>query len=259
MYCLAAFQLWSWVIERLYGLQSQKYFWPFTENVCWPLIYTMGQKPEPCKLGPPSEGLQWNPSGISVSQSNNSCSRQVMFHSCSFRYILVRCNNHENWPVSTWLHTGENLAKSESTKQAQRKWNKLEIRCFLFVRFKWELCFLANSQCGQVTIFAGIFFFPLFQLVQMQVHVLFHIYDNSCHPRPKDMLFPPSEKGLHLQSPEKVHTVGSIFYYLPLFTSHPDYLVEFDQDHIISLRPESGSFLSLSPFNARNFLKSETK
>lgn len=134
--------------------------WPFTENVCWPLIYTMGQKPELCKLGPPSEGLQWNPSGISVSQSNNSCSRQVMFHSCSFRYILVRCNNHENWPVSTWLHAGENPAKSESTKQAQRKWNKLEIRCFLFVRFKWELCFLANSQCGQVTIFAGIFFFP---------------------------------------------------------------------------------------------------
>lgn len=182
------------------------------------LIDTLGQKPEPCKLGSPSRGLQWNPSGIGGSQSNISCSPQLALHSCNSSYILVRYNNHENWPVSTWLHAGERQAKSESSKRAQRKWNKLELCCFLFVRFKWELCFLANSQCGQVTIFADIFFFLSFNLCQCE-SVLFHRFYDICRPRLKDMLFSPSEKGFPLQSLEKVHTIGWISYCLPPFTS----------------------------------------
>lgn len=148
--------------QRQHGPQSLKYCpsgpLPKIFAASW---IVQGSDVLTCKQGFLSKGLQWNSSRISVPRSSNSCSRQFMLHSRSFKYISARYNNHENWPVSTWLHAGENPAKFESTKWAQRKWNKLEICCFLFVRFKWELCFLANSQCGQVTIFADIIFSSL--------------------------------------------------------------------------------------------------
>ena len=152
------------IYNRLYGPQSLKYFprGPLQATfadpwfIPWVRAWTL-------QTGSPIEGsaVRRKASRIRVSPSNNSCSRQFTLQSCSFKYILVRYNKHETWPVSTWLHAGENPAKSESTKRAQRKWNKLEICCFLFIRFKWELCSLANSQCGQVTIFEGIIFSSL--------------------------------------------------------------------------------------------------
>lgn len=129
--------------------------WPFMETVCRPLIYILRQEPKPCKLGPPGKGLQRTLSGISVSPSNNSCCQQFRLSSSGLKCVSL------HWPVFSWLHTGENWTKEENSKQAQRKWNKLEICCFLFVRFKWELGFLANSQCGQVTVFCRYFFFSL--------------------------------------------------------------------------------------------------
>lgn len=112
-------------------------------------------------MGPPPKGLQWHAHGAGVSQSSRFCPQPFVLRSCSLTSVSAHCNSRENWLVSTRLHAGASPAKAESTKQAPRKWNKLE-RCFLFIRFKWELCFLANSQCGQVTVFAGTIFFPLF-------------------------------------------------------------------------------------------------